>query len=134
VNEISTHQRIDPRFSGAPVELGSGSARVVLQTSAELLADERGLVHGGFVFSLADFAAMLAINHPNVVLGSAQVRFLKPVVAGESIEALAELERREGKKHVVKVRVTRGVDVVLEGELVCFVPERHVLDSKIERP
>jgi acyl-coenzyme A thioesterase PaaI-like protein len=48
-----------------------------------MAVDDRGLVHGGFVFGLADHAAMLAVNDPNVVLGAASTRFLKPVRVGE---------------------------------------------------
>jgi acyl-coenzyme A thioesterase PaaI-like protein len=44
-----------------------------------MAADQRGLVHGGFTFGLADYAAMVAVNDPNVVLGAAEVRFLAPV-------------------------------------------------------
>ncbi|HEX9733827.1 MAG TPA: hotdog domain-containing protein [Thermoanaerobaculia bacterium] len=124
-----THREIDPRLSGRPIELGEGRARCEMVTTREMRADEHGLVHGGFVFSLADHAAMLAVNHPNVVLGSAETRFLKPVAVGETLVASAELARQEGKKQIVRVHVTRGDDVVFEGELTCFSPARHVLDG-----
>ena len=47
-----------------------------------MAADGRGLVHGGFTFGLADFAAMCAVNDPNVVLGAATCKFLAPVQVG----------------------------------------------------
>jgi len=74
-----THLAIDPRLVGTPLEIAEGTAVVALVTVPEMAADERGLVHGGFVFGLADYAAMLAVNHPNVVLGGSEVRLLKPV-------------------------------------------------------
>lgn len=123
-----THLGIDPRLSGRLIELGEGKARCELETTPEMRADGHDLVHGGFVFSLADHAAMLAVNHPNVVLGSARMRFLKPVVVGETLVASAELAREEGKKQIVRVVVERGDDVVFEGELTCFSPPRHVLE------
>jgi acyl-coenzyme A thioesterase PaaI-like protein len=49
-----THTKIDPTLCGRPVELASGRARVVLDAIAQMAADERGLVHGGFTFGLAD--------------------------------------------------------------------------------
>ncbi|MCG8456111.1 MAG: PaaI family thioesterase [Holophagales bacterium] len=131
----STHPAIEPSLSGRPTAMGEGWARVRLDTSEAMRADERGLVHGGFVFSLADYAAMLAIDHPNVVLGSAEVRFLRPVVVGDRVDAEARLEAVEGKKHRVAVAVRKASDeegdgpgeVVFEGRFTCFVPERHVL-------
>ncbi|MEM8998092.1 MAG: PaaI family thioesterase [Acidobacteriota bacterium] len=124
---------MDPRFSGEPVELDEGRARVRLDTDPCMRADASGLVHGGFVFSLADHAAMLAVNHPNVVLGSASTRFLRPVTVGESLVAEARVDRREGPKIFVAVTVTRvgapavAGEPVMTGEMVCFTPERHVL-------
>jgi uncharacterized protein (TIGR00369 family) len=125
-----THRAIDPRLVGTPLDLADGSSQVVLVTVPEMAADERGLVHGGFVFGLADYAAMLAVNHPNVVLGSSEVRFLKPVVVGERLVASAEVEKeRTGKKIRVQTVVRRGEEEVLTGSFLCFTPERHVLES-----
>ena len=126
-----THGAIDPRLVGTPLDLADGTAQVVLVTVPEMAADERGLVHGGFVFGLADYAAMLAVNHPNVVLGSAEMRFLKPVVVGERLVASARVETEEGmgKKIRVQAVVRRGEEEVLTGSFLCFTPERHVLES-----
>ena len=109
-------------------ELREGFARVELQPDPQTRADESGLVHGGFLFGMADYAAMLAVNHPNVVLGSAQVRFLKPVRVGEALKAEATLLDQEGNKKIVTVDVSRGQETVLTGEFICFTPAQHVLD------
>jgi acyl-coenzyme A thioesterase PaaI-like protein len=131
--EQRTHERIAPHLCGRPVELGDGRARVVLDTAAEMAADDRGLVHGGFTFGLADYAAMLAVNEPTVVLAGAQVKFLGPVVVGDHVEALATVERTEGRKRWVKVVVRRGGAPVLEGELLTVVPDTHILDAAASR-
>lgn len=131
----NTHLRIDPRFSGRLLELGAGRARVELETRTEMLADDHGLVHGGFVFSLADHAAMLAINQPNVVLGEVSMRFLQPVQLGETVVAEAILAAEEGKKLLVDVTVRNGHQaVVAQGRLICFVPDQHVLTPKMSQP
>lgn len=127
--EPQTHQEIEPRLCGEPRELREGYSRVELTTGDEMRADERGLVHGGFVFGLADYAAMLAVNQPNVVLGSSQTRFLKPVVVGEILTAEATVVERDGRKQIVTVDVERAGDLVFRGEFVCFIPDRHILDK-----
>lgn len=104
-------------------------ARVELETVPEMAADGRGLVHGGFVFGLADYAAMLAVDHPNVVLAGAEVRFLKPVVVGERLSASARAEEESGRKRRVRVEVRRGGETVMAGDFLCAVPERHVLEK-----
>jgi acyl-coenzyme A thioesterase PaaI-like protein len=128
-----THLAIDRRLCGEPLEIAEGSAAVAWTALPEMAADERGLVHGGFVFGLADYAAMLAVNHPNVVLGSAEVRFLKPVTVGERLVARAEVEETDGRKSRVRVEVRRGEEEVMSGSFSCFTLERHVLDGALER-
>lgn len=122
-----THLGIDASLCGAPRSLAPGAAEVALTTLPAMAADAEGLVHGGFVFGLADYAAMLAVNHPNVVLGSASSKFLKPVRVGETVVATATRASESGRRHVVAVEVRRGEDVVFTGEFTCFVLDRHVL-------
>ena len=60
---INTHHHIDSRLCGTPVELSKGYARVEIDTISAMRADDSGLIHGGFIFGLADYAAMLAVNN-----------------------------------------------------------------------
>ena len=128
--EPNTHLSIDRRLCGEPLELGEGTARVALTAVPEMAADARGLVHGGFVFGLADYAAMLAVNHPNVVLAGAEVRFLKPVVVGEQLVAEAWVEETDGRKSRVKVEVFRDDEEVMSGDFRCVTLARHVLGEE----
>lgn len=127
--DIITHQAIDPHLCGRPVEVTEGYSHVELVTLDAMAADHTGLVHGGFIFSLADYAAMIAVNHPNVVLGAADVKFLKPVRVGAQVFAKAQVEEVQGKKHYVAVSVAAGDETIFQGMFTCFVLERHVLGS-----
>lgn len=131
--EVATHEEIDHRLAGVPVALSPGYARVELSTTPEMRVDDQGLVHGGFVFGLADHAAMLAVNHPNVVLGKAEVRFAKPVRVGERLVARAEADDEDGRRREVHVTV-EGEDgeAVFSGRFVCQVLLRHVLEEQPE--
>lgn len=125
--EARTHLGANPRFCGEIAALAEGSARVTLETAAEMAVDGMGLVHGGFVFGLADYAAMLAVNDPNVVLGAANCRFLAPVRLGDRLEAVAKARPVDGKKHPVEAQVRRGEDLVFTATFTCFVLDHHVL-------
>ena len=105
--EIKTHPLANRSVLGTPVEIVDGvSAVVELMTDESMVVDGEGLVHGGFAYGLADYAAMLAVNHPNVVLGKSESRFLAPVRVGETMRAEACVESVDGKKHVVKVKIS----------------------------
>ena len=124
----ATHLAIDRRLVGEPLELGEGTARAALTLLPEMAADDRGLVHGGFTFGLADYAAMLAVNHPLVVLASSSMKFLAPARVGERLVAEARVIEETGRRRRVGVEVRREEEVVASGEFLAVVPERHVLD------
>ncbi|PIE66240.1 MAG: thioesterase [Deltaproteobacteria bacterium] len=126
--DVKTHPTIEHDLCGAPRELAEGSARVSLSTTAKMAVDERGLVHGGFVFGAADHAAMLAVNDPNVVLGAAEARFLAPVTAGEEVVAEAKVIDQEGKKRVISASARVGEREVFAATFTAFVLAQHVLD------
>lgn len=130
--DINTHLLINQELCGTPQKVEKGFAQVEMTTTDAMTADATGLVHGGFIFGMADYAAMLAVNDPNVVLGAADVKFLKPVTAGETIVSEALVNTIEGKKHEVDVRVQHKGQTVFKGVFICFVLERHVLQNRLE--
>jgi uncharacterized protein (TIGR00369 family) len=127
--KIKTHGKISRMLVGVPIEVVDGVRAVAeLKTTGEMSADSSGLVHGGFTFSLADYAVMLAINHPNVVLGQAQAKFTAPVRVGETMRAEATVMKIEGRKSEVNVEVTVDDRKVFTGTFTCYTLDRHVLD------
>jgi uncharacterized protein (TIGR00369 family) len=124
---VRTHPNIDPHWVGTPTSLEEGSATATLLTRPEMAADPVGLVHGGFVFGLVDYAAMLAVNDPHVVLGAANVRFTAPVRVGETVSAQARVVSSSGRKREIEVRAVVGDKEVLTGTLTAFVLDKHVL-------
>jgi acyl-coenzyme A thioesterase PaaI-like protein len=127
---IRTHQRIAPHLCGTARSVEPGRAVVELVAGADFVADDEGLVHGGFVFGLADYAAMLAINEPTVVLGAAEARFLAPARVGDVLVATASAEPPDGKKRPVRAVVEVLGKPVFEAIFTCFVPARHVLHGR----
>lgn len=127
--EANTHLRIDHELCGKPVELEEGRAVVSLETVEAMAVDDRGLVHGGFVFGAADYAAMLAVNDPNVVLGASESKFLAPVEAGQCVEATARVTERDANKAIVEANASVADQKVFEATFTTFVLDAHVLDG-----
>ncbi|MDH3524715.1 MAG: MaoC/PaaZ C-terminal domain-containing protein [Acidobacteriota bacterium] len=127
--EVATHHAIERRLCGVAINLGPGKATVRLETTREMAADARGLVHGGFVFGAADYAAMVAVNDPNVVLGAAECKFVAPVRLGQVVDFSAREVAEAGRRHDVEVVGRVGEKTVFEGAFACFVLERHVLEG-----
>jgi len=121
---------VSKELVGEAVQIITGKKAVVkLKTTNIMRVDEKGLVHGGFTFGLADYAAMLAVNHPYTVLYKANVTFLKPVRVGDVLTAIAEVIKVEGRKYYVNVEVYKDdKEKVFTGEFLCITLEQHVLD------
>ena len=126
----NTHLLASKKLIGSVIAIHEGGATVKLKITSKMGVDEFNLAHGGFVFGLADYAAMVAINKPTVVLGKAEVKFLKPVIVNDELVAKATISNiSEGKKRTVSVIVSNSKkEVVFEGDFVCFILEEHVLN------
>jgi len=126
--EQRTHLGISAEWVGVIDSVGDGAATASLTATAAMTADDRGLVHGSFAFGLADYAAMVAVNDPHVVLGAANTRFLAPVRVGQTMVATAQVSATKGRKHTVEVSVAVDGTPVFTGEFTAFVLDQHVLD------
>ena len=132
MTQRNTHLKIDGKLCGELLELREGRATARLIATKEMVVDDQGLIHGGFIFGLADHAAMLAVNDPNVVLGSADVRFVAPVKVGDEVVAAATTVEHKGKKYVIAVSAKVAAAEVLTGTMTAFVLDQHVLSKSRE--
>lgn len=126
----NTHLKTSKKLVGNVISIEESKAVVQLTITEEMIVDTFGLSHGGFTFGLADYAAMVLINEPNVVLGKAEVKFVKPTIVGDILTATAIFkEKISNVKSVVSVFVFNKKDtLVFEGEFICFSLEKHVLN------
>ncbi len=124
---VKTHERINQYFCGEIILIEHGYVELLLVTEPEMLADDIGLVHGGFIFSAADYAAMLAVNQRNVVLVGSDCQFLSPVKFHDEVKFIAKVRHQEGKKRNVHVEGYVLDIKVFEGEFKTVVTDSHVL-------
>ena len=128
---LETHKRINSDFSGEIVVLERGYVEVRLTTTSDMLADDIGLIHGGFIFAAADYAAMAAVNERNVVLVASDCQFLSPVKFHDEVNVVARVRHKEGRKRNVHVEA-HVLDIkVFEGEFKTVVTEKHILKLKL---
>ena len=126
-----THLSLSAELAGTVEWIEEGrSAEVTLCVGEKMRVDDQGLIHGGFTFGLADYASMVAVNDPFVVLISAQVFFRKPVMVGDRLKARANITHVEGANRRVSCQVVNQDGAkVFEGEFLCRVLSKHVLTS-----
>ncbi|MEA2046884.1 MAG: hotdog domain-containing protein [Campylobacterota bacterium] len=123
----NTHLQINTSLCSKVTKLQTNYAETLLHTTQQMSADTQGLVHGGFIFGAADYAAMSAVNDPYVVLGSSTSKFIAPVKVGDAVLCKAKVVRKKGKKRVVEVEAYVNDKLVFEGSFTTFVLDKHVL-------
>jgi len=128
---LKTHEEINRGLCGDILKLEEGYVELRLTTTEDMVADSMGLIHGGFVFSAADFAAMAAINERNVVLVASDCQFLSPVKVHDEVMMIARVRHKEGRKRNVHVEGFVFEIKVFEGEFKTVITERHVLKLKL---
>jgi len=129
---LQTHERINQDLNGEILKLERGYVELRLVTTPDMLADDVGLIHGGFIFSAADYAAMAAVNEKNVVLVGSDCQFLSPVKFHDEVNIVARVRHKEGKKRNVHVEAFVLDIKVFEGEFKTVITERHVLKLKLD--
>jgi len=128
---VRTHEKINTELSGEVILLENGYVETRLVTIPEMVADDVGLIHGGFIFSAADYAAMLAVNERNVVLVASDCQFLSPVKFHDEVNFVAKVRHKEGRKRNIHVEGFVLDIKVFEGEFKTVITDRHVLKLKL---
>ena len=108
----------DNACQGLGIELlriGPGEA-VMAMTVQPRMVNGHGIVHGGFIFTLADSAFAFACNSRNerAVAAQCNVAFVRPGRLGDRLVAVAREISRTGRSGIYDVRVTADDAVVAE--------------------
>lgn len=107
---------------GELVDLDLGrSAISIFETTADMVFEKTRIVRSQFVFAQADSLALAVIDAEVAVTGLANIKYRRPVEAGERLLAKAEVIRTKGEDKFVVLVVTRaGDDIVFRGKFVVF--------------
>ncbi len=97
------------------VDAADGIATARMRVREDMV-NGHGIVHGAFVFAVADTAFACACNShgPVTVAAAVDIAFVAPARAGDLLEARAEERTRFGRSGIYDVTVRRGTDVIAE--------------------
>lgn len=93
---------------GMVVIAGEPGCAVVEMIIREDMLNGFDVVHGGFIFALADTAFAIACNESDDVTlaAGAEISFLRPAHLGQVLRATAERRTRSGRTGIYDVEVT----------------------------
>jgi len=129
---LLTHDRIKNDLCGEIIKLTKGYSTTSLLTTERMICDDLGLIHSGFIFSAADYAAAVAVNEQNTVIISSRLKFLAPVKLNDTIIFEAKAKFEDSRKREITV-IGKINDVkVFDGVFQAVVLETHILKSRLK--
>jgi len=114
---------------GIRIEENEPGRAVMSMTVREDMTNGFAITHGGMVFALADTAFAYACNEDDrvTVAAGADIAFLKPTRAGQTLTATAVRRARSGRTGLYDVTVTDETgDVVAEFRGRSFITSRTI--------
>jgi acyl-coenzyme A thioesterase PaaI-like protein len=129
---LHTHDKIRSNLCGTILKLEVGYSNTTLLTTKEMSVDDLGLIHSGFIFGAADYAAAVAVNEPNVVIIGSRSKFLAPAKVDDLIEFVAKAKFEDSRKREIKVTGHINDIKVYEGLFSAVVLEQHIFKTKIK--
>lgn len=129
---LKTHQKIKNIYVGTLSLLSKNQSKVVLQTTNEMAVDEFGLIHNGFIFGAAEYAAVAAVNEEFIVIIGCRSKFFAPAKAGDIITFEAKGRFEEARKREIKVLGLINDIKVFEGIFQAVLLEHHILETKLD--
>jgi acyl-coenzyme A thioesterase PaaI-like protein len=131
--DLRTHTKIKKKLCGTIISFEQGYAKTTLQTTNDMIIDEYGLIHSGFIFSAADYAAAVAVNEDNVVIIGGRSKFLAPAKLNDLIEFEAHAKFEDSRKREIKVDGYINDIRIFEGVFQAVILENHILKTKIKQ-
>lgn len=131
-DSLKTHQRTKSNLFGNLITLDRGHSKVNLLTTIDMVVDELGLIHSGFIFSSADYAAATAVNEEHVVIIGARTSFLAPAKVGDLIEFEAKAKFEDSRKREITVTGKINDIKIFEGIFHAVVLDKHIFKVKIK--
>ncbi len=131
-DDLLTHTKVRSSLIGNIISLENSKSKTTLQTTDEMAVDTLGLIHNGFIFGAAEYAAAVAVNEENLVVISSKVKFLAPAKSGDLLEFRALAKFEDSRKREIKVVGEINEIKIFEGLFQAVLLENHILKTKIK--
>ena len=130
-HELVSHYEINQSLTGTLEELEEGYAKVNFTATEDMVVDRRGMIHSGFIFGAANYAAMAAVNVSTAILAVSKTNFLAPLsVNDEAVFEATALQKDTRKRNIMVVGYFNNIKF-FEGEFTVVVLEHHPLSIKL---
>jgi acyl-coenzyme A thioesterase PaaI-like protein len=106
-------------FVGELIDIQPGKSAIsILDTNKDMVFENSRVVKGQHIYAQAESIALAIIDASMALTGVANIKYKKPVYAGEKLVAKAEVIRRRGNKFFVWVMIYVKQQEVFRGKFI----------------
>jgi acyl-coenzyme A thioesterase PaaI-like protein len=129
--EITVYSKANRETFGDVVEYSDNFAKLSFTTTKDMVIDESGMIHPGYIVSVAIYAAACAANDQLALPVETLSKFITPLEKGKVIEFKATASHSSTRTRDVRVVGKMGDVVVYEGDIKLVVVDKHPLSIKL---
>lgn len=106
-------------FVGELIDISPGKSAIsILDTNVEMVFERSKVVKGQHIYAMAETLALAIVDAKAALTGVANIKYKKPVCAGERLVAKGEVIRSRGSKHFVWVFIYVNQQEVFRGKFI----------------
>ena len=94
------------------------SGVLLFETNTKMAFTHSQVVRGQYVYSMAESLAIAVIDAKVALVGVANIKYKKPVIANTKLLAKAEVKRIKGNSYIVWVKIFVGTEEVFRGKFI----------------
>lgn len=118
-------------FVGELVDIQPGESAIsILDTSKDMVFENTKVVKGQHIYAQAESIALALIDAPLALTGVANIKYKRPVYAGEKLVAKAEVRRRRGNKFFVWVMIYVRRLEVFRGKFILVSIDENMKEAE----
>lgn len=106
---------LKPDLCGNILKITQEEVVISFAPSKQMISDESNLIHSGFIFNVANYAAMCLVNQPNALTIKSEVQFLAPIEFEQEMLFIATINQSNNKKYEIFVKGTLLDIKIFEG-------------------
>lgn len=113
-------------FVGELIDIQPGKSAIsILDTNDQMVFENTKVIKGQHIYAQAESIALAIIDKDAALTGVANIKYKRPVYAGEKMVAKAEVKRRRGNKFFVWVMIYVKKQEVFRGKFILVSIENN---------
>ena len=106
-------------FIGQLLSIEPGkSAIALLETEEDMVFSKTKILRGHYVYSFAESLAIAVIDAKAALLEVANIKYLKPIYAGQRLVAIAEIKQKRDRNFIVWVKIKQDNEMVFRSKFI----------------